>query len=175
MGQIRLICYILAAHHETYITLFSVPRSRRTWYSFTIEILTGSTIIKNYCHYLRYTWFTPPGTLNTSRPRWPWKLKPKEKIYQSSLFWPCSDLWQHQVSKRSMTSKVASKAPEEYRAQKGKRAIRARPKKTCTNLNRPPLFEESNWGGGGLIYWGLLITDDMWSVIKDYATPTIDI
>ena len=25
-----------------------------------IEILTGSTIIKNYCHYLRYMWFTPP-------------------------------------------------------------------------------------------------------------------
>ncbi len=27
----------------------------------TIEILTCSTIIKNYCHYLRFTWFTPPG------------------------------------------------------------------------------------------------------------------
>ncbi len=31
----------------------------------TIEISTGSTIIKNYCHYLRSTWFTPPGTLNS--------------------------------------------------------------------------------------------------------------
>ncbi len=29
-------------------------------YSFTIEILTDSTIIKNYRHYLRSTWFTPP-------------------------------------------------------------------------------------------------------------------
>ena len=36
-------------------------------YSFTIEILTGSTIIKNYCHFLRYTWFTPPGTLKSLR------------------------------------------------------------------------------------------------------------
>ena len=50
------LCYILTVHHETFITLFSGPRL----YSFTIEILTGSTIIKNYCHYLRYTWFTPP-------------------------------------------------------------------------------------------------------------------
>ena len=32
-------------------------------WTLTIEILTGSTIMKNYCHYLRYTWFTPPGTL----------------------------------------------------------------------------------------------------------------
>ncbi len=30
-----------------------------------VEILIGSTIIKYYCHYLRYTWLTPPGTLNT--------------------------------------------------------------------------------------------------------------
>ncbi len=29
-------------------------------YSFTIEILTGSTIIKNYSHYLRSVRFTPP-------------------------------------------------------------------------------------------------------------------
>ncbi len=29
-------------------------------YSFTVEILTGSTIIRNYCHYLRCRWFTPP-------------------------------------------------------------------------------------------------------------------
>ena len=33
-------------------------------YSFTIGISTDSTTIKNYCHYLRSTWFTHPGPLN---------------------------------------------------------------------------------------------------------------
>ena len=28
-------------------------------YSFTIEMLTASTILKIYCHYLRSMWFTP--------------------------------------------------------------------------------------------------------------------
>ena len=39
-----------------------------TPYSFTIEISTGSTIIKNYCHYLWSTWFTPPpGTIKEAK------------------------------------------------------------------------------------------------------------
>ncbi len=33
MGQIRLICYILAVRQETFITLFTVPRSWRKWFS----------------------------------------------------------------------------------------------------------------------------------------------
>ncbi len=46
------------------------------WYSFTIEISTGSTTIKNYCHYLRTTWFTPP----------PGPLKINEKYQKGNMF-----------------------------------------------------------------------------------------
>ena len=52
------------------ITVFSTRFNKVVWlsYAFTLDpynpILTGSTIIKNYCHYLQYKWFTPLVPLN---------------------------------------------------------------------------------------------------------------
>ncbi len=55
-------CHMLS--HGTLTTpWYCTPLVPLSSHSFTIEILTGSTIIGNYCHYLRYACFTPPGTL----------------------------------------------------------------------------------------------------------------
>ncbi len=59
-------------YFQSNLNLFSAGSSVQTliqgriiWYErytvkSTVEILTGSTIIKNNCHYLQYMWFTPP-------------------------------------------------------------------------------------------------------------------
>ncbi len=52
-----------------------------------IEISTGSAIIKNYCHYLRSMWFTPPGTLNTSIIFFGPKGLDKSKLRKSPSKW----------------------------------------------------------------------------------------
>ncbi len=56
---------------------------RKMVYGTRLAILTGSTIVKNYCHYLRYTWFTPP-------PLGPFSSWLKTYSGVSGFLWECS-------------------------------------------------------------------------------------
>ncbi len=59
--------------------------------SYTIEILTGSKIIKNYCYYLRSTWFTRPRPLIMVP-----HVRKENTFYAQNIYWENSFIfWAH--------------------------------------------------------------------------------